>query len=106
MPSREFGEALENLVFRAGVESGGRLIENQQLRVAKIGARQRQLLPFAAGEIDSAFEAAAEQLIVTSGKPANHRIGETFAARASMIASVDPGRSMRPTAMFCGRGIS
>src|SRR5208282_6273110 len=62
----ELGEALKNFELAACVEGRGWLIENKQLRIAKIGARQSHLLPFAAGEIDATFEAAAQHLVVLS----------------------------------------
>ena len=34
----EFGEALEHLVLGAGVQGGGGLVQNQQLRIPHVGA--------------------------------------------------------------------
>src|SRR4029077_11022507 len=47
---RELLEALEDLVLGAGVQRGGGLVENEDLRVAHVGAGDGDLLPFAAGE--------------------------------------------------------
>src|ERR1700676_3917100 len=56
----EFGEALEYFVLGARVERGGRLVQDEQLRVAEIGASQRQALPFATGQIHAALEVRAQ----------------------------------------------
>ena len=47
----EVAEALEHLVFGAGVERGGRLVEDEHLGVAHVGAGDGDLLPLAAGEV-------------------------------------------------------
>jgi len=49
----QLSKALEHLILAAGVEGRRRLVENQQLRVAQVRSRQRQLLPFPARQIDS-----------------------------------------------------
>ena len=68
----EVGKALEDFVFGAGVQRGGGLIQDEELRVAQIGAGQGDLLPLAAGKIDAAFEAgrvyAADQLVADGGR--------------------------------------
>ena len=64
----ELGEAQEHLVLRARIECRGRLIEDQQLRVAHVGARQRDLLPFAARQVDPLLEPPAKHLPVTRGE--------------------------------------
>src|SRR5205085_12335423 len=56
--ARELREALEDFVLGARVERGGRLVEDEKLGVAHISPGQRELLPFAAVEVDSAVEAA------------------------------------------------
>ena len=54
LPSAQLLEALEHLELGARVERGGRLVEDQHLRVAHVGARDGDLLPLAAGEVDAA----------------------------------------------------
>jgi hypothetical protein len=45
---RQLIESLEDFVLGAGIESGRRLVENQDLRLSKIGPSESKLLPFAA----------------------------------------------------------
>ena len=59
-------EALEHLELRARVERRGRLVEDQQLRVAHVGAGDGDLLPLAAGEVDAGAEALADDLVVAA----------------------------------------
>src|SRR6185503_19444707 len=44
-PTDELREAQEDLVLRARVERRRRFVENEQLRIAHVRARQRDLLP-------------------------------------------------------------
>ena len=74
----EFGKALEHLELAAGIERGGGLVQDEKLRVAEIGAGEGHLLPLAAGELDSTFEAAAEHLVVAAGELAHDGVGEAF----------------------------
>ena len=65
----EFGEALETPRIRLRASSaavGSSRIE--KLRIAQIGAGEGDLLPFAAGKVDAAFESAAEHLLVPSAR--------------------------------------
>ena len=48
----------------ARVERRGGLVEDQQLRVAHVGARDGDLLPLAAGQVDAGAEALADHLVV------------------------------------------
>src|SRR2546422_2203036 len=41
---------------------GGRLVQDQQLSVAQVGARERHLLPLAAGKVHASFEPASQHL--------------------------------------------
>src|SRR5690606_29940741 len=59
----QLAESLEHLVLCAGVESCGWFIEDEDLRVAHVGARERDLLPFAAGKVGAAIESAAEHVV-------------------------------------------
>ena len=53
-------EALEHLELGARVEGGGRLVEDQHLGLAHIGAGDGDLLPFAARQLDTVLEALAD----------------------------------------------
>src|ERR1700733_5649500 len=64
----QLSEAFKDLKLTARIERSGGLIKNEQLRIAQVGARQRDLLPFAAREIDAALETPAQHLVVTAGK--------------------------------------
>src|SRR5579863_106101 len=55
----QFSKAVKNFELAAGVESGRRLIENKKLCVAQVGASKSNLLPFAAGKIETTVEATA-----------------------------------------------
>jgi hypothetical protein len=50
-------KALEHLELAARVQCRGRLVEDHHLRVAHVGARDGDLLPLAAGQIDAGLEA-------------------------------------------------
>ena len=50
--ARKFADDVPELPPRLRVEAGRRLVEEQQLRVADQGARDRQPLPLPAGELD------------------------------------------------------
>ena len=52
-----------------------------KLRIAKIGAGQCELLPFAAGEIDAALEAAAQHLIVAALQLGDYTGGQALLSR-------------------------
>ena len=68
-------EAPEHLVFGTGVESGGRLVEDQHLGLAHVGAGDGDLLPFAAGQLDAVLEALADHLVVAAGQARDHLVG-------------------------------
>ena len=102
----EFGEALKDFKFTAGIERRGGLVEDQQLGIAQIGAREGHLLPFAAREIDAAFETPAEHLIVSAGELCNHALGKALLRGVLNLLGWSGERSMRPTAMFSRAVIS
>ena len=81
LPAVSSAKRRKTLEFAARVERSRWLIQDEKLRVAQIGARQRQFLPLAAGKIDSRLEAAAQHLVVTPGKPLHHFIGQALACR-------------------------
>ena len=85
LPCVSSAKRLEHFVFGTRVERRRRLVQNQQLRIAQIGARQRDLLPFAARQVDSAFEPAAQQLIVALGQLADHLLGEGSSSAAARM---------------------
>ena len=64
LPLGQFSEAAENLKFAAGIERGSGFVENQQLRVAQVGASQGNFLPFSAGKIHAPVEAAPQHLFI------------------------------------------
>src|SRR5262245_52402895 len=76
--ARQVREAEEDLVFGARVQGGSRFVENQQLRIAHIGAGQRQLLPFATRKVYSALEPSPNHLIESEGKALDQSLRETF----------------------------
>src|ERR1700682_4479845 len=61
----QFGKSLEYLVFGFSIQRRRRLVENQELRVAQIGARQGHLLPLAAGKVHAALASPPEATLVT-----------------------------------------
>src|SRR5512143_3379453 len=64
----QFLEALEHLELRARVERRRGLVQNQELRIAHVGTRDRNLLPLASGEVDAGSKALAKDLVVSLGK--------------------------------------
>ena len=92
----QFGEPLENFVFGARVQRSRGFVQNQQLRIAKISASQRYFLPFAAGKIEPAFEAAAQQLVVAFRQSPDNRIGQTLLRGATNVVLRNRDRSGRP----------
>ena len=64
----QLGETIKDFVFGPRVQRCRRLVENQQLRIAQIGACESHLLPFAAGKVHSARESATKHLIVMPRK--------------------------------------
>ena len=72
----KLAKALEHLELGARVERRRRLVQDQQLGVAHVGARDRDLLPLAAGEVDAAAEALAEDLVVAVRQPPDDAVGE------------------------------
>ena len=67
-------EVLKHLEFRPCIQGGRGLVEDQNLRVAHIGPGDRDLLPFAAGEVDAVLEALADHLIEAFWKLRDHAI--------------------------------
>ena len=88
MPSAEVAEALEHLGLGARVERGGRLVEDEQVGVAHVGAGDGDLLPLAAREVDAAVEALAERLVVAVRQACDDVVGEAALGRALRCAAV------------------
>src|SRR5258706_12320110 len=78
-PRGKFGKTAENLELTARVERCSGLVQNQELRAAKIGPCQLNFLPPATGKIHSLIEAPAQHLLVVSGQPADNAIRHTLA---------------------------
>jgi hypothetical protein len=98
----ELLEALEHLELGPRVEGGRGLVQDQQLRVAHVGARDRDLLPLAAGEVHALAEALADDLVVARG---SRRMTSSARLAAAAARSAPVARaSMRPTAMFSRGG--
>ena len=70
LAARQIVEAGKHLGLGDGIQRGGRLVQDQHLRIAQIGPRQREFLPLAAGKIDAALETTAQHLIQTAGEAA------------------------------------
>ena len=60
------------------------------LGFAHIGARDRDLLPFSAGEFDAILEPLADHLLIASGKLGDHLVGLTARRRALDARAVVP----------------
>jgi hypothetical protein len=75
---RQFVKPCKDFELGASVKRGSGLVKYEHLRLAQIGARKREFLPFAAGEVDAAFKAPAEHLIIFLRKPLNDAVGETL----------------------------
>ena len=76
LPSRQLLEALEHLELGPRVEGRGGLVQDQELRVAHVGARDGDLLPLAAGEVDAGLEALADHLVVAGGQLRDDLVGQ------------------------------
>src|SRR5271165_2223693 len=61
---RQFGETLKDFKLTARVQGRCWFVEDEHLSIAKIGARERHLLPLAAGEFNAALETTSQHLIV------------------------------------------
>src|SRR5688500_2499678 len=79
--AHQLGEAQKDIVFGARVERGGGLVEDEDLGIAHVGARERDLLPLSATEIDALIEASSEHLAVSTGKARQQGGGERLLGR-------------------------
>ena len=92
-------EPVEHLEFGTRVQRRRRLVEDQHVGFAHIGARDRDLLPFAAGEFDAVPEALADHLLIAAGSLAITSSAWLRDAARSMRARSSRA-SIRPTAML------
>src|SRR5579883_271936 len=75
-------EPAEDLVFRQGVQRGRGFVQDQNLRVAQIRARQSELLPLTTRKVHAAFKPAPEHLVQAVRKPVNDLQSAAFRRRA------------------------
>ena len=80
-PPGQFCKTLKNLIFRPGIQSSRRLIQDQQLGIPHICPRQRDLLPFPAGKLDTLPETTPQLLIISVREPLRQLIGKTALRR-------------------------
>lgn len=96
LPSAEIPEPLKDLIFRASVESGGRLIQDEHLGIPHVSPRNGDLLPFAPGEIRPLLKPLAERLVIAAGQPLDDAISEAALRRlldpAAIIGSLNMAR--------------
>src|SRR5450631_716210 len=71
----EFLEPLKYLKFRSGIQRGGRFVKDQDRGFPHIGARNRNLLPFSAGQFNSALKPLADHLLVAAWQFGDHFVG-------------------------------
>ncbi len=78
----------------ARVERRGRLVEDQDVGIAHVGAGDGDLLPLAAGELDAGLEAPSDELVVARRQALDHLVGEAaprrFADALAIVAGLDP----------------
>src|SRR4051794_18956340 len=74
-------KALVHFVLCSGVETSGRLVQDQNLCIAHISSRQSDLLPLSSREIGTAFKAAAEHMTVFLGQRIHYARSKTLLGR-------------------------
>src|SRR5215469_966555 len=79
---------LKYLLFGLRVERGGGFIENENLRVAQVGARQSDLLPLATGEVDAAIKTPSEHLFIAGFEFSHHIVGFALAGRSDDLPQI------------------
>src|SRR5690606_963482 len=79
--------------LRTRVERRGRFVEDQHVGLAHVGARDRDLLPFAAGQVHALAEALADELVVAVRQLRDDLVGEALRGRAldarTVVAGID-----------------
>src|ERR1700674_5000364 len=90
---RKLCKSLKYLQLAPRIECCRRLVENEQLRIAKICTSQSHLLPFTARELHSTFKAPPQDLIVAMLQLAYYSVGQAlmrrFFDRVALIGLVD-----------------
>src|SRR5437899_6920283 len=71
-------EALKDFEFAARVEGRGRLVQDEHLRIAQVGASQCDFLPLSTRKIYSAFEPPSEHLFEAMGEPGDDVVGQAL----------------------------
>src|SRR5262249_44688628 len=62
----QLGKTLKDLIFAAGIEGGGWLIENQELRISQVCPGESEFLPLASRKVHSAFKTPTQHLLVAT----------------------------------------
>src|SRR6516225_9306662 len=75
----QFAKPFEDFMLGASIQRSRGLVQNEELRITQIGARESDFLPFSPGKIDSPFEPATQTLLIAVRKLANHIIRQTLA---------------------------
>ena len=91
----QFREPLENLVFGSRVQSRRGFVQDQELRIAKVSTRQGHFLPLPSGQVQPAFETAAQQLFVAFRQSPDNLIGKALLRGATNVGfgiEIDPSR--------------
>ena len=87
LPWVRSANALEYLQLAARASSGRRrLIQDQQIRIAQVSPRQRNLLPLPAGELHATLESASQHLVVSSRELADHCISQALLGRQLQVS--------------------
>jgi len=77
----EIPKPLKDLILRAGVESGGWLVQDEHLGIPHVSASNGDLLPFAPGEIRPLMEPLAERLVIAPWQALDDAISEAALRR-------------------------
>ena len=107
LPAVSSAKRWNTSIFRAGVQRSGRLVENQDLRVAQVCAGQRDFLPFAAGKIHPALEAPARAVCsYCLGSRADDLFRQALSRRFGNAGMSSASSRPSDAAMFCRAVIS
>jgi hypothetical protein len=90
-------EPVQPVLFGPRVHGAGRLVQEQDGRLAAKRARQRDALPFAAAEFRPARKPLAEQVLIALREPGDDLVRPAARAAAWTSEGVASGD---PTAMF------
>ena len=97
----QFGKTFECFVFGAGIERRCRLVQDDYLRCSDVSAGQRDLLPLAAGKVNTALKTTAQHLAVSERKMAGQLrrlrfFGRRHNGRMAGEGSIASGRLLQP----------